>query len=94
MANNPQLPFICNPIIGAGIVGLTIVGRASALAPDDLVRGASGDVAAILSGKFEEPIDATEIALPVENMEVGIGQATYHFAPDLAGTAIAMTLSQ
>lgn len=94
LANNPHLPFVCNPIIGAGIVGLTIVGRASALAPDDLVRGASDDVAAILSGKFEEPVEATEIAIPIETEELKIGDSTYRLVPDIVGTAIAMTLGQ
>lgn len=94
LANNPQLPFVCNPVIGAGIVGLTIVGRASALAPDDLVRGASDDVAALLSGKFEERIEATEIRVSVRTEELTLGVTTYKLVPDMAGNAISMTLER
>lgn len=91
LADNPHLPFVCNPIISAALFGLVTIGRTTALAPDDLVRGATDDIKAILSGKFEHPVETIEIPLPIEAMNATIGERTYHLVPDLAGTAIAMT---
>lgn len=92
LRDNPHLPFVCNPIIGAAFLSLVTVGRTTALLSDDLVRGATGDIKSILSGKLEHPVEATKILFPVEVMEITIGEKTYNLAPDLAGTAIAMTL--
>lgn len=92
LRDNPHLPFVCNPIIGAAFLGLVTVGRTTALLSDDLVRGATGDIKSILSGKLEHPVEASKIPLSVEAMEISIGEKIYKLAPDLVGTAIAMTL--
>jgi hypothetical protein len=93
LRDNPHLPFVCNPIIGAAFVGLVTVGRTTALLSDDLVRGATGDVKSILSGKLEHPVENTEMPVVVEAMDIAVGEKIYRLAPDLQGTAIAMTLA-
>lgn len=92
ISENPHLLIVCNPIISAAFVGLVTAGRTTALLPDDLVRGATGDMKSILSGKFEHSVEAIEIPLPVETMDLTIGEKTYRLTPVLEGTAIAMTL--
>ena len=68
------------------------VGRATALLSDDLVRGATGDIKPILSGKFEHSVETTEMVFPIKVMDIMIGDTAYHLSPEFAGTAIAMTL--
>ena len=43
LSDNPHLPFVCNPVIGAAFVGLVTVGRTTALLSDDLICGATGE---------------------------------------------------
>ena len=89
---NPHLPFVCNPVIGAAFAGLVTVGRATALLPDNLIRGATGDIKSALSGKFRQTVEAIEIPIPINTMEAKIGEKIYHLSPDLTGTAITMEL--
>ena len=48
LRDNPHLPFVCNPIIGAAFLGLVTIGQTTALVSDDLVRGATGDIKSAL----------------------------------------------
>lgn len=86
---NPHLTIICNPIIGAAIAGLRILGGVSALAGPDLIRAAAGtETAAVLTGDIRMDVDKTEFPISIEHTSVQIGDDRFVLEPKLLKTAI------
>jgi len=89
---NPHLIVICNPIIGAAVAGLRVLGEVSALAGSDLIRAASGtEAAAILTGDVRYNAERTEVPLSIEHPRFRLGEHQFALTPRLAESAILLT---
>src|SRR5581483_9951443 len=64
ITQNPQLLIECNPVLGGAIAGLTVLGKATALSGDDLLRAVAGkDIAAVFSGQVDYSAEGFQIPI-------------------------------
>ncbi len=91
LAQNPHLFVVCNPVIGASVAGLTLLGRATALASGDVRRAVGRDpvLSAILLGtlEYDLPEFTTEVTVPTLDVRLP-GNETVRMAPTLSGRAV------
>jgi hypothetical protein len=90
---NPQLVFVCNPVIGVGGVGLSILGQARVVVGDDAIRRAAGnDLGALLTGAYTAKIKSVSYPLEMKPLFIDIGGQRYAGVGDMKPKVVSFTL--
>lgn len=91
ITQNPHLLVVCNPVIGTAVAGLTLAGRATALASNDVRRAVARDplLSTILLGtlEYDVPEFLTEVTVPALELRLP-GNEAIRMAPTLSARAL------
>jgi hypothetical protein len=94
IAQNPQLAFVCNPVLGGAAVGLSILGKARVVVGDEAVRRAAGnEVGGLLTGVYTYKVGSMSFPLRMKPVQIALDNQVYNGSGKLGPKALRFELS-